>query len=483
MKQIFCILFLLATNLTLCSQNIVNTLPSAYANVKNSFTLVDNDTQDYYLFLQTSGSLIAYQYSETHELKSNVQVYNLDKEFSNIVGSFIDGESVHLITSKNHKTFSAITFYFNTEKFKLSSLDVKLKGDHLTTITRKNGVYILAIPSRTSALEILNFGPSLIATAKTIQFEKGTFKDHMDRSINFSKITSVLVSVDYLRADVAIISDGDGSDLLSNSNPIKIYTNKSSNDITVTIDKYPVITYLIDINLDGATHKVSKVEKPKLEILSGAKTNSLLFEDKLFQVAANTDEFKFIVKEYPSLAILKEYNVGKKENITFKNTPITLEGGSFESSRVLEKTAQFLRKITDDYPAIAITKAEEEYSVIFGTEVLLKQMDAGTMALALGGGLVGGLIGAAISSSSPKNISSMGLPVRRIEFTSKFDANFNHIPGVLDAANDFDMDIIIPSYFINKKDIAAQTLFKVDSRLYVGYFHKKQKKYFVSGLN
>lgn len=477
MKQII-LLFTICIGPFVFSQNIVNTLPSTYQNVKNSFSIVDDETQEYYIILQTSNSVKAYQYSKEHELKNNIQLFNLEKEYDVLIGAFTSKGILKLIFSKKYKAFNTLSLNFNNNTTTLGEIDMKVKGKILTVLQKKENIYLLSTLAKGNSLDIYSIDASLNNQKHSLAFDKDTFKDFNGRPVYFNDLTRVLTGMDYIRPSIAIIKDENPNSLLSNANPTKLYTYSNKNKITMTLDKYSSKTYILDIDLNTYTYKSTSIEKPTFDTGFGTRSNSLLFEDKIFQITANNDALKFLVKSYPGRKTLQEYELIKGETITFKNTPIHLKGGSLEASRILDNSSQFLRKVTVDYPAIALRNNEIGYTITFGTEIMLKQIDTGTIALALGGGLIGGIIGAAISGNADK-FDNYNMPTRKIKFEGLFDEDFNHIDGeVKEKATK-----MIPSYFTDNNDIRAISLFEINQDLYIGYFHKIQSKYYISGLD
>lgn len=462
------------------SQNVVNTLNSSFQDVDSSFTLVDEETKDYYVLLEDNATIFVYKYSADHILKGKMLISNLEKKHQNIIGSYLHDGLVQLITTKNNKKFYGISIDIYQQKSTFYELDISLDGKVLSSIVVNNALYIIAIPSRSNVLKLTKIFGDLKSKVKTITFAKDTFKDLGDRSVLLSKITSVLSSVDFVRAPISIITDNQVSNLLTNSNPIKLYIDTAANSVMLTLDKYANYTYAISISLEDFSYSLESIAKPKISAPYLSKSNSLFFDNTLLQITITEDDFIFVAKEYPSLKEIREYNLNKNDEIIFKNTAIDLKGGSLEKERTLENTSQFLRKVRQDYPSIAISKTAEGYKVTMGMEVILKEVNAGAMAMAFGGGLIGALVSTAIFPGSNRNANMFNVPTRRISFESRFDKSFTHIEGAIN--NTSNKELIVPSYFTNPKTIKAQTFFEIDSASYIGYYVIKDHKYFVSQL-
>jgi hypothetical protein len=74
--------------------------------------------------------------------------------------------------------------------------------------------------------------------------------------------------------------------------------------------------------------------------------NSMLLDDRLYFVSAEDHRLNLQVRDFYSGRLLKEYDVKRDEEISWKNTPIVQEGSFYKSGpRELAKTRQLLRKM------------------------------------------------------------------------------------------------------------------------------------------
>ena len=88
-----------------------------------------------------------------------------------------------------------------------------------------------------------------------------------------------------------------------------------------------------------------------------AVDNSFLLDNKLYYVSATTEALFIQVVDFYSGNILKEFSTKTGEEISFKNTPITQEGGGFFGiTRELGKTKQLLRKMCNGSAVVTATR-------------------------------------------------------------------------------------------------------------------------------
>lgn len=142
--------------------------------------------------------------------------------------------------------------------------------------------------------------------------------------------------------------------------------------------------------------------------------------------------------------------------------------------RYLDDTAQFLRKVNNGLPGIAITQINNNYQLtIGGTQVL--GGGSGGMMMA-GGGVVGGAAGGmVVSIYFNPTYSSYGSynNTKSIYIESIFDAQFNHIQGY-PLENVFDK---VKAYQDSFEKISAEEVFAHNDKLYFGYYNKKSEVY------
>ncbi|MCB0400163.1 MAG: hypothetical protein KDD26_11195, partial [Winogradskyella sp.] len=109
-------------------------------------------------------------------------------------------------------------------------------------------------------------------------------------------------------------------------------------------------------------------EYPKGKIDDFEKFNSFICDDKIFQIASSRKEMSFIIKDLNN-TVLKEFYLHRDKPIAFKNGPIIQEGQTaipFKTTRELEATSKFLRKVSSGNIGVSIIKVADLYEITIG---------------------------------------------------------------------------------------------------------------------
>ena len=261
------------------------------------------------------------------------------------------------------------------------------------------------------------------------------------------------------------------------SDASKLYTRDAS--FLISLDKNKRATYLIEISVPNLTAQFTEVKKPALtEETIYAKSNSFVYDDKLFQIVGSNAEMKFSVKALPNLTILKDITLLKEDDISFKNTPIIQEGGVYKKDRVreMEKTSKFLRKISADKIGIAVKPTNEGYQITMGgTKKLNAGGGAPMMMPGFGAAVPVGAIGGAVSISFNPIFYAYNsyTTTKSTRIESLFDANFQHVAGEIQD-NAFDK---IQQYADDQRNAKVETVLRYKNGYLYGNYKNKAQVY------
>ena len=103
--------------------------------------------------------------------------------------------------------------------------------------------------------------------------------------------------------------------------------------------------------------------------LSGCVYNSFLLCDKLYYASASLNSLLLQVVDFKSGTILKDFKVGRDEEVYFKNTSIEQisESGNNSDYRELSKTKQLLRKIVSSKMVITATPNGSNVNILIAS--------------------------------------------------------------------------------------------------------------------
>ena len=192
--------------------------------------------------------------------------------------------------------------------------------------------------------------------------------------------------------------------------------------------------------------------------------------------ASNNNLFLQIVDFYTG-DILKEFKANRNEEISFKNTPITLQRDVTFAGREKElgKTKQLLDKMTNGSVVIIATPndAKNEVELLVGSYEEVSSYGGGGGMWMAGGGT-------ATPMFVPNGGFSSGSWGKSAHFKMLINAdNYDHINGIItssinDRINDFTKGIKMPA--------EGENLFVINGNYYYAYYDKNKRDFTIVKL-
>ncbi|PVW15317.1 hypothetical protein [Marixanthomonas spongiae] len=464
MKNRFIFLIALLLQLAMYGQEEVATIngEGKFSTIKQSFNVVDETSGNFFVFLEDRDRVYGFMFDENYNILGTTICPDLHSKFKAIIGYAIESKVITLfMNTPNGRSYGAMTFDFEKGMAQAKELGFKLRGEkYLEAIHYNNDLYLLSVPNRGSQLNVYAFNNDLDHTLHEIIFKENSFLDQKGKAFDFSEIA--------IKSTIGQIEPNTPNVLELTSKDLKFY--KKGDSLSITSDHFREHTHLIQIDLASFEHSVKKLPQPEFEGFNlSVKSNSFLMEDKLFQIASDSDKLQFQIVEISSGKIIKKIAVTDDEQLEFKNTPIIQEGGDFDSYRELEKTNKFLRKISNGGIGLSIYKQNGVYEITMGSTVE-KPNNAVIVGGALGG-LAGGII---VASFNNLNYTYNGYKnTKSVRITGLFDKDFNHLEGSI-SENPFDR---IKTTFENTKGATAETIFKLNESFIWGHYNRKENNY------
>lgn len=349
----------------------------------------ENDS--FLVFVEDKKQLHAYEFDAIgQERSAGFSFPNIAKKYPNIAGYTIKNNHYYLyLSNASKKKWAVAKIDFSKKSFEFTETKLEITGDRLLeSISYNNKHFVFTIVHDTSTIQVYELNTEGKVTSKLYSFEDIDFGkgkasiNNLDRLVqsNFSRQANV-------------IDKNAPLSLESSKHRIKIYQNE--NLVTLTIDSSNKQTYFLEFDMDTKTTSSKILDKTSLEKeIYKTKSNSFLYEDKLFVIKCSSHAMDFSIYEANTLKKLTSYNANQDDPITFKNTPIIQDGGSLNSYRELEKTTKFLRKISSSNPAIAVSSSDNQYIITLGATKEVSSSGAAIIPLAggLGGAIATGLI-------------------------------------------------------------------------------------------
>ena len=484
MKQLFRLFLFIS--LPLFAQKQVLTLNNiTYSNFikdKTAFSLSNFETGELALVIPDKRTVTAYLFNENFERTDSITAESLRIKFKDIIGYRVtNSHYTTLFTTENKQFFGVIDFDFETNKTKTEQLDINLSGEEVVeAVTYDNRFFLLSIDDDVEGLiirELLEDG-TLLKTELNIS-EPVSIKDLLTRRNKPEDVGNRKGSVfnEALPPEIVEIDNVNPNSLETTSKLNKLYAQ--DNNLILTFDNFEAFTLVYFINLSDFSVTQKRFPHEMIEGKYLEKSNSFLFEKNLFQIAVNNDKLIFTISDFKSGVQLKTFRATKERPINFKNTNLIQKNGMFmaeDEIRYLDDTAQFLRKINNGSPGIAIQRNNDIYQINIGGTQEFGSGGGGGGMMMVGGAVAGGMVGSmAVSIYFNPTFTSYGsyANTKSIYIESLFDSEFNHIKGY-PIENVFDK---VKNYQESFKKIDAEEVFSHNGKVYFGYYNKKSEAY------
>lgn len=405
-------------------------LPKKNRNTKEFHSFYNEKDGNTLIFSLDRKTLYAYlvdkDFKEVHKGISTPY----DERLMDVDGISGDGDTYSIFTSlQGRKDWQVVKLDFSTQTGETIELDLKLKGGNPITHFTSDKHHILSLDRNSSIIKLYQI--DLEGNVVMIPYDLSYF--------DFGKGRRTISNLERL---IRTTSDNFNASFIDTSETLSLKSTNAWNKvyaqddvITFVTDQREELTYLIQLNTITKKSSVSQIDKPELDGY-GSKSNSLVFDDKLFTVKANSDGLKFSIFNLDDGNLLKEFSIEDNEEITFKNTEIIQEGGTFDNHRELERTSQFLRKVAQSSPAVSVYQQEGDYIVTLGGA---HEKDPGSAIIA--GTLVGGLVGIVVVSAvvgSTSGLFSDYAGTKSTRFQTILNDELEHKVGAVIPKNRFD---------------------------------------------
>jgi len=453
---------------------INNDLKDGSRKVHTAFTIVDEQTGNFAVFLDDENKLYGFLYDTDLKLINRFTSEGLPKKYSEIVGYSINGEMIRLFLKDNRdKRFGSVLFNFSNGTTEETLYDFKLKDEvYVEGYSNTSTFHLITMSKESSLFNLYLFEEGSQLKKETIDLSDERFIDNFGNQQNLNRIMAWggarQTSGSLYSFKVDKIDAHSPNSIETVSEIVKMYPGDSGFQISVETED---LTYLIDISTKELDYLLKKIEKPRLSENS-PNSNSFILDDKIYQISSTRDEMAFSIKSLDNNEELKSILVGKDDEIYFKNTPIIQEGGTYSNYREMEKTSKFLRRLSKEDIGIAVTEHKNHYIITMGSK---KDVQRG------GGGMM--MPGFGIPIATAGSFTVMFNPTffaygsysntKATQIECIFDENFNHKEGEV-PSNVFDKIHDAAENFPKK---TAETIFKLKENYIWGYYNKKLDKY------
>ena len=409
------------------SQDIVSKIPLNLNRNLDVFQIVNDSTKVITMFFSDKEVVNAFSLNDKMQAVDSLFAERpTTKTYDFMIDNVSNNKSATLFwSSSNHKEICSQTFDFTTHKTSLQNYSITFKGEkYLQHFSEGGKFYIMSIIKDSAVLKLYVFDNGKLFEK---EIDMSTFRFHNSESqkVNLYEVIGETFYPFEASFSIQKINSENLISLTESAKKRKLYIK--DNKIVFTFDNGIINTFLVTIDLNNFSASEKIIQKPYVyfELAFDVNSNSFLLDDKLYQIKSTVDKMAISVKDLND-NLIKEYEVLESKPIDFKNSEIIQENGSISNRRILEKSSQFLRKITNSNMGISCYKFNENFLITTGA-VSEQQQNNAVMVGAMFG-VAGVLIAYAVSNPTLESFNSYAN--RKVVYIhSLFDKDSNHVLG------------------------------------------------------
>jgi hypothetical protein len=413
--------------------------------------------------------LDAYFISPDYNIIATAGTDDLPKRFDNVVGQTVKGDQIKIFLSFVLGRYASLSLDFNANSIVEERIKLDLEKEYVMGHTSLGeNLYVFSLQKKSSVVTIHIINHDGSVQKKELDFSSQTFVDYDGDDGTLYNLVKGYSNNAFKTLDASTIQYKFANPLENTSKKIKMYPQ--GDKVIFTLDSSNRYTYLMEISLTDFKHATYSYPKPKFsETLFYGRTNALLYKDVLMQFAANDDKMDFVIKNRSDQSVIKTYTVKKNENLSIANTPVLMEGGTYNPNRErkIYKTSIFLKKINKSNLGISIVETQGNYQISLGSSRPLPPPSSGSMMnpLAMSGG--------SMATTGPLFFRDYGSSftlyrnTKSVRFDGLFNKDFEHLKGKIPNHPFYTIDT-----YLNKLDqkFLAETVVKTKDGFLCLYF-------------
>ena len=343
-----------------------------------------------------------------------------------------------------------------------------------------NRFYIFTTVKHKSILRLYVFEDGKLSTRKEFDFSDFRFSSGYTYTDLYTAITETELFSQTV--DITKIDHRNPISIEQASKKAKLYLVDGK--VLISLDNNLNMTNLISIDLNNFSSDVKQF-KYLMSSCTGEvfKTNSFLFNGKLFQVQVCRTALTVQSTDIKTREKLAELTGTLAEGINFNNGPIKQEGGTLiytqGTDKELVKPKQILRKMTNSNVGVSAYSREDKIVLTIGGYKEVHQASSGGGFTTVPGGTIstpGGMV--SLPPTTTYNPTMFGYGQyknsRSVYFNSLIDEVYHdHLEGEI-SQNAYDK---MRSFEEASTKIRNETIFRIGDTYFFGYFKAKEKVY------
>ncbi|MEW7289214.1 hypothetical protein [Aquimarina sp. 2304DJ70-9] len=488
MKHVFFMMLVILYTTPIISQKTVAYSDLELKSKRESVPLVNNQSNELSLFIADRKKIFLKKYDQEFKILEEQSFNRPKSNLKKIIEAAWSAENqyIFLLSNSSNKRFELLKIDAQEKNVKSIQDYLNFNDDeYLLAFKNKNQIYVMTIGKNKSNLNIhkINTNGSLEKIKYNLSneefFDKKSKKVSLYEALLYQKENNVInpglsdiigskhLELEYIESNIP-------NSIEKASKKSKLFVEDDK--IMLLLDQSNLYSQIITLDLNSSNFKIDNIKKAILSDYGVTKTNSFISKNQLYQLVASKENMQFMVTDISTKESIKEIHITQKDSITFKNTPIIQEGGTYDNYREMEKTAKFLRKLALGSVGVSIYHSNGNVQVTLGSIKDYPPVRVYDNFTQVGFTSVPGSTSVPYTFAPPVFYSYYSYAgSKSTHIKCLFDENWTHIPGEM-PTNGFD-DIKETKKQI--LDENTETIFKFGNHLIYGYYYPKQRKYFL----
>lgn len=442
------------------SNNYTETI-SVVDHQKNSHVFLFGANNIYHLKYNENFKLV---HQQEHEIRIHsaleVKGYALNENGAiNIYLGVLGFREITLFSFLPDNTLAEYTFEF--EKEDKDEIEI-------ASLKNNNQYYLLTIQKKSSLLRLYSFSDASYAI-QPYDFSSDIFYSATEKPTTLFNL--------FKKKRIITIEENVPTSIEVSSSKFKLF--KTDSTFIIAMNHRRSSTRLIHLNLkepDKSTSASFNIPATAVGKLSSVKSNSFVFENRIYQIAANKENFLLQISDLGTKTLLQEFLFNEEDRIEFNNSPIYQGGGAIASElENIRETDDFLKRMTSKQIGITVYRKNEQLIITFGG---LYNERSGGAPMMPGFGIPIASFGAVSVVINPTFWAYSAYSNTSSVFTRSLldDTTLEHQRGFA-PVNAFDLISIYKNQDLKDRKIRHETIFKTDNFFVFGYLDKKNKTY------
>ncbi|WP_264565935.1 hypothetical protein [Flavobacterium sp. N3904] len=349
--------------LTPCSVLFSQTLLTSYPleltkskDFQQTINAENTKTHDVYVFASDKETITILKYNTALFLSSNFTTNRPDLEYKELAGYSFNEEGNPTLywCSRDFKKWLAVQYDLNAKNTVVLQYQFSFFNESIVTQFQANNIfYILSEKDLEQKLVLYIFKDGK-KEEKILDFSTFKFKNKKTEPLTLNEILEV--------CPITKIETNEFTPLFKGTQKTKMYVFQ--NRMLLTFDHNYKETQAFDIDLTTFDIKEKIFPQPAISKQNGLG-NSFYCENKIYQLIATEDEFKFDIKDYKSANSIQTFQASKTDTIAFKNSPLFIQMDG-QQPKELKNTSRFLQRLVFLNAGLTVYKTQKEILVTIG---------------------------------------------------------------------------------------------------------------------